>query len=110
MKPGQSCTVSIGSDRVMTGYIDDFIPSYDAENVSLRVMGRDKTGELVDGFVVDKSGQWKGLKLEQLAATISRATASRWLTRLTPATPLAASPSNRVKPALNCSTGWQNSS
>ncbi|HAU6244578.1 TPA: phage tail protein, partial [Klebsiella oxytoca] len=46
IKPGQSCTVSIGSDRVMTGYIDDFIPSYDSENVSLRVMGRDKTGDL----------------------------------------------------------------
>jgi hypothetical protein len=63
---------SIGSDRVMTGYIDDFIPSYDAENVSLRVMGRDKTGDLVDSSVVDKSGQWKGQKLEQLAATICK--------------------------------------
>ena len=72
IKPGQSCTVSIGSDRVMTGYIDDFIPSYDAENVSLRVMGRDKTGDLVDSSVVDKSGQWKGQKLEQLAATICK--------------------------------------
>ncbi|EPL6740917.1 Mu-like prophage tail protein gpP [Klebsiella pneumoniae] len=72
IKPGQSCTVSIGSDRVMTGYIDDFIPSYDADNVSLRVMGRDKTGDLVDSSVVDKSGQWKGQKLEQLAATICK--------------------------------------
>ncbi|HBY9746492.1 TPA: phage tail protein [Klebsiella pneumoniae] len=72
IKPGQSCTVSISKDRVMTGYIDDFIPSYDAENVSLRVMGRDKTGDLVDSSVVDKSGQWKGQKLEQLAATICK--------------------------------------
>ncbi|EQB4447044.1 TPA: phage baseplate assembly protein [Pluralibacter gergoviae] len=72
IKPGQACTVAIGSDRVMTGYIDDFIPSYDADNVSLRVMGRDKTGDLVDSSVVDKSGQWKGQKLEALAATICR--------------------------------------
>lgn len=72
IKPGQSCTVSVGNDRVMTGYIDDFIPSYDAENVSLRVMGRDKTGDLVDSSVVDKAGQWKGLKLEQLASTIAK--------------------------------------
>lgn len=71
IKPGQSCLVSIGSDRVLTGYIDDFIPSYDAENVSLKVTGRDKTGDLVDSSVVDKSGQWKGLSLEQLAVTIS---------------------------------------
>lgn len=72
IKPGMSCYVSIGSARVMTGYIDDFIPSYDAENVSLRVMGRDKTGDLVDSSVVDKSGQWRGQTLEQLAATICK--------------------------------------
>jgi prophage tail gpP-like protein len=35
-------------------------------------MGRDKTGDLVDSSVVDKSGQWKGQKLEQLAATICK--------------------------------------
>ncbi|ATA26579.1 phage tail protein [Brenneria goodwinii] len=72
IKPGMVCYVSIGSDRVMTGYIDDFIPSYDAENVSLRVLGRDKTGDLVDSSVVDKSGQWRGQTLEQLAATICK--------------------------------------
>nr|WP_247687997.1 contractile injection system protein, VgrG/Pvc8 family [Pectobacterium versatile] len=72
IKPGMSCYVSIGSARVMTGYIDDFIPSYDADNVSLRVMGRDKTGDLVDSSVVDKSGQWRGQTLEQLAATICK--------------------------------------
>ncbi|MCZ6928674.1 phage tail protein [Serratia marcescens] len=72
IKPGQACSVSIGNDRVMTGYIDDFIPSYDAENVALRVLGRDKTGDLVDSSVVDKSGQWRGQKLEQLAATICK--------------------------------------
>ncbi|MBA5235292.1 phage tail protein [Pectobacterium aroidearum] len=72
IKPGMACYVAIGSDRVMTGYIDDFIPSYDAENVSLRVMGRDKTGDLVDSSVVDKSGQWKSQRLEQLASTICK--------------------------------------
>ncbi|HAT7513539.1 TPA: phage tail protein [Kluyvera ascorbata] len=72
IKEGLACTVDIGSDIVLTGYIDDFIPSYDAENVSIRVMGRDKTGDLVDSSVVHKSGQWKGVRLEQLAREIAQ--------------------------------------
>lgn len=72
IKPGMPCVVNIGSDRVLTGYIDDFIPSYDAENVAMRVLGRDKTGDLVDSSVVDKSGQWRGQKLESLAATLCK--------------------------------------
>ncbi|NCG50540.1 phage baseplate assembly protein [Serratia fonticola] len=72
IKPGMPCFVSIGTDRVLTGYIDDFIPSYDADNVSMRVLGRDKTGDLVDSSVVDKSGQWRGQKLEQLATTVCK--------------------------------------
>lgn len=72
IKPGMPCVVNIGSDRVLTGYIDDFIPSYDAENVAMRVLGRDKTGDLVDSSVVDKSGQWRGQKLESLASTLCK--------------------------------------
>ncbi len=66
------CIVRLGKDTVLTGYIDDFIPSYDAENMSIRVMGRDKTGDLVDSSVVHKSGQWKGVRLEQLATEICK--------------------------------------
>lgn len=72
IKPGMPCSVTIGKERVLTGYIDDFIPSYDAQNVSLRVLGRDKTGDLVDSSVVDKSGQWSGLKLEHIAVAICK--------------------------------------
>ncbi|STU51827.1 Mu-like prophage tail protein gpP [Klebsiella pneumoniae] len=96
-------------DRVLTGYIDDFIPSYDSENVSLRVMGREQTGDLVDSSVVDKSGQWKGQKLEQLAATICKPYGIEVVNETDTGDALAASPSNRVKPALNFSTGWPNS-
>lgn len=72
IRQGMPCTVALGSDTVLTGYIDDFIPSYDAENVSIRVTGRDKTGDLVDSSVVHKSGQWKGVRLEKLAEEICK--------------------------------------
>ena len=72
IRQGLPCTVALGDDTVVTGYIDDFIPSYDAENVSIRVSGRDKTGDLVDSSVVHKSGQWKGVRLEKLADEICK--------------------------------------
>ncbi|EPV9276039.1 phage baseplate assembly protein, partial [Salmonella enterica subsp. enterica serovar Newport] len=72
IREGQPCTVRLGTDTVLTGYIDDFIPSYDAENVETRVMGRDKTGDLVDCSVVHSSGKWKGVRLEQVAADVCR--------------------------------------
>lgn len=72
IREGQPCTVRLGADTVLTGYIDDFIPSYDAENVEIRVMGRDKTGDLVDCSVVHSSGKWKGVRLEQVAADVCR--------------------------------------
>lgn len=72
IREGQPCTVRLGTDTVLTGYIDDFIPSYDADNVEIRVMGRDKTGDLVDCSVVHSSGKWKGVRLEQVAADVCR--------------------------------------
>lgn len=72
IKEGLACVVSISNETILTGYIDDFIPSYDAENVSIRVIGRDKTGDLVDSSVVHKSGQWKGITLDALAAEIAQ--------------------------------------
>lgn len=72
IREGQPCTVRLGADTVLTGYIDDFIPSYDADNVEIRVMGRDKTGDLVDCSVVHSSGKWKGVRLEQVAADVCR--------------------------------------
>ena len=72
IKEGLACTIAIAGETILTGYIDDFIPSYDAENVSIRVMGRDKTGDLVDSSVVHKSGQWKGVTLDALATEIAQ--------------------------------------
>ena len=34
IKPLSACTVHIGNELVLTGYVDDFIPSYDAREVS----------------------------------------------------------------------------
>ncbi|WP_420055766.1 phage baseplate assembly protein [Escherichia coli] len=67
IREGQPCTFRLGTDTLLTGYIDDFIPSYDADNVEIRVMGRDKTGDLVDCSVVHSSGNGKACGLNSAA-------------------------------------------
>ncbi|MCW0135736.1 hypothetical protein OIU92_00220 [Escherichia coli] len=110
IREGQPCTVRLGADTVLTGYIDDFIPSYDAENVEIRVMGRDKTGDLVDCSVVHSSGKWKGVRLEQVAAdSLPPVRDNRHHGNPDRGGVCVCRSGNRVKRALNCSTGWQNS-
>jgi len=67
IKPGSACTVHIGSDLALTGYVDDFIPSYDAEAVEWVVQGRSKTSDLVDCSAIYKSGQWQNVSLDRVA-------------------------------------------
>ena len=68
---GSECTVDIGKDRLITGYLDDFIPSYDDETITINVTGRDKTADLVDCSVVQQSGQFKNQTLMQIAVIVS---------------------------------------
>lgn len=70
IREGSACTVHIGTDLVLTGYIDDFIPSYDAKEVSWVVSGRSKTSDLVDCSAIYKSGQWQGVTLDRVARDI----------------------------------------
>jgi len=72
IKQGQACTVDIGSERVITGYVDDWIPSYDATTVTISVSGRDKTADLVDCSVDHPSGQFNNQTLTQIANTVCK--------------------------------------
>ena len=48
LKPGQPCTVKIGADLVLTGYVDRYASSISAGNHTVRVEGRSKSEDLVD--------------------------------------------------------------
>jgi prophage tail gpP-like protein len=45
---GDRCTLTIGEDTVITGYVDDVDPGYDKEAHDIIVRGRDAAGDLVD--------------------------------------------------------------
>ncbi len=75
MKPireGQPCVVEIGGERVITGYVDDWIPSYDANQVIISVSGRDKTADLVDCSIDYASGQFNNQTLTQIANVVCK--------------------------------------
>ncbi len=44
--PFQECTVAIGSDPVLTGYIDNYLPEVEADRHAVRVTGRSKTEDI----------------------------------------------------------------
>ncbi|HEX3348135.1 MAG TPA: hypothetical protein VHS58_08550, partial [Acetobacteraceae bacterium] len=48
IKPGQSCTVWIGGDLVITGYVDRYAATVNAAEHTIRVQGRSKSADLTD--------------------------------------------------------------
>jgi len=71
-KPGEACTVQLDGDTVITGHVDDVAPSYEAEQHSIRIAGRDRTGDLVDCSAIHKPGEWRGQTLDVIIAELAR--------------------------------------
>lgn len=72
IKPGDRCEIRIGTDVVITGYVDLVRPSYSATDHSIEVQGRDRSADLVDCSAVHKPDQWKKVSLLQLANTLGK--------------------------------------
>lgn len=72
VKPGDVCEVWIGSDKLLTGYVDSTPVSYDAKQVNVGVRGRSKTADLIDCSAEHKTGQWRGVKIERIAADLAK--------------------------------------
>ncbi|WP_137860802.1 phage baseplate assembly protein [Variovorax sp. 3P27G3] len=66
--PGEACTVRIGQDVMITGYIDFVGEVEGTEEHTFRVEGRDRTGDLVDCSA--PSTEWTGLTFEYIAAEL----------------------------------------
>jgi prophage tail gpP-like protein len=58
--------VRIGSQVVMTGYVLAAEPFYNRTDCGLRVMGRDRTGDLVRCSAIHKGGQWIKSTLDRI--------------------------------------------
>ena len=69
---GSECQVLIDNETVITGYVDDNTPSFDANSHEINLTGRDKTGDLVDCSAIHRSGQWNGATLDKIARDICK--------------------------------------
>lgn len=57
VRPGDACQVYLGSDLVITGYVDRLMPSISAGRHSIGVAGRGKCEDLVDCAAIWNGGQ-----------------------------------------------------
>ncbi len=55
IEAGQPFEVKYGNELLMTGYIDDVYPEYDANTHELSISGRSKTADLVDCSTIGKT-------------------------------------------------------
>ncbi|HZR87898.1 MAG TPA: hypothetical protein VFB02_13900 [Bradyrhizobium sp.] len=73
INPGDSCTVTIGGDLVLTGYVDDYEPGYDAQGHTIRIRGRGKCQDLVDCSAEWPTGQISGASALAIAQKLASA-------------------------------------
>jgi prophage tail gpP-like protein len=70
---GSSCTVALGKDLVITGYVDDVIDTVSPESHSIQITGRGKTQDLVDCSAEWPSDQMIGGNAQTVAARLASA-------------------------------------
>lgn len=59
--------VWIGETKVITGFVLAAEPFYSRKDCGMRIMGRDRTGDLVRSSAVFKGGQWRRAGLDRIA-------------------------------------------
>ncbi|NKB37850.1 MAG: hypothetical protein GKR93_11890 [Gammaproteobacteria bacterium] len=72
IRPGQTATVSIDGQTVITGFIDDVLPSLNGNEHQVKFTGRSRTADLVDCSAIHKTGQWKKKSLKTIAQDVCR--------------------------------------
>lgn len=88
VQPWDMCEVLIGSDKVLTGYIDATPISYDGDSVSVSIKGRGKTADLVDCSAKYATGQWRNRKVESIAADLAAVYGLKVITQVNTGAPV----------------------
>ena len=72
VQPGDACTISLGGDLVITGYVDRYHPSITATEHTIRITGRGKCQDLVDCSAEWPNGQITGSSALQIAKNLAK--------------------------------------
>lgn len=73
VKPGDKCSVSLGDDLVLTGFVDKVMPAISAGQNSISIVGRGRCQDLVDCNAVWPGGQVSNATALSLAQTLAGA-------------------------------------
>lgn len=71
IRPGDACVVAVNGQAVITGWVDDVQPKYDATTHEVTFVGRSRTNDLVDCSAIHSPGQWRGVSLETIARDLA---------------------------------------
>lgn len=72
IKPGMKCSLQLDGQTAITGYVDEVEANYDAQQHSIKVSGRDATGDLVDCYVDPKVSTYCNLNMAQIAERLCK--------------------------------------
>lgn len=72
VQEGQPCTISLGADLVLTGYVDVVAPGYAAGSHAVTIQGRGKCQDLVDCSAEWKNNQISGANALEIAQKLAR--------------------------------------
>ena len=70
--PFNACTIRIGKDLVLTGFVDSYQPHFDKAAHGVRVAGRSKTEDLIDCTPEIQGGQYSGYALDAIAKAVAK--------------------------------------
>jgi len=70
--PGTSVVVAATGTTMVTGYVDDYMPSGDASSHSVRITGRGRSCDLIDCSAVHETGRFENQSVLQIAQALDR--------------------------------------
>lgn len=70
--PFSDCTVKLGNETVITGYVDRFVPRYSGDSHSIQVIGRSKCADLVDCSATCPTGQINNATILTIAQILAK--------------------------------------
>ncbi|WP_282265919.1 phage baseplate assembly protein [Stenotrophomonas sp. PS02298] len=71
IRTGDSASVVLDKVPLVTGYVDQVEPGYDAYSHGVTVSGRDATADLVDCAAEHGKGEWRNVRLDQIARDLA---------------------------------------
>lgn len=73
VQPGDEVEVYFGTDLIMSGFVDRYVPSFSAHDHTVRIEGRNKCQDLVDCAAFWPAGQMLNLTVFQIAKNLCAA-------------------------------------